>query len=336
MSSGLGAMAAAMSTFVNARRRPGGEHAQSACGGDDGTLGGDASTARSRVVQCAPHCIPTHFTALDALVLAAYFVGTLAAGPLLRHRSRSVEGFTAASRSLPGWVTGLAILGTYVSSITFLALPAKAYAGNWNPLVFSLTVPLATWAAVRWFLPFYRRSGHVSAYAHLEARFGPWARVCASASYLATQLARMGTVLYLMALQMAALLGWDIGLIIVATAVSVTFYSLIGGALACAGVMVFSVDGGLSAVADLAASHHKFSLGSFGPELTAPTFWVVFVYGLAINLQNFGIDQDFIQRYLASKSDREARKSVWLGGLTYLPLSEARRLCGARPAPSSP
>jgi len=283
--------------------------------------------------------MPTHFTALDALVLAVYFIGTLAAGTLVRHRSRSVDGFTAAGRSLPGWITGLSILGTYISSITFLALPAKAYAGNWNPLVFSLTVPLATWVAVRWFLPFYRHAGHVSAYAHLEARFGPWARVYASACYLATQLARMGTVMYLMALPMAVLLGWDIRLIIIVTGVSVTFYSLIGGivaviyadafqtmvliggALACAGVMVFSVDGGMSGVVSLAASHDKFSLGSFGPELSAPTFWVVLAYGLAINLQNFGIDQNFIQRYVASKSDREARKSLWLGGLTYLPLS---------------
>ena len=41
---------------------------------------------------------------------------------------------------------------------------------------------------------------------------------------------------------------------------------------------------------------------------------------LVINLQNFGIDQNYVQRYVASKSDAEARKSVWLGGLTYLPL----------------
>lgn len=45
------------------------------------------------------------------------------------------------------------------------------------------------------------------------------------------------------------------------------------------------------------------------------------VYGLVINLQNFGIDQNYVQRYVATKSDAEARKSVWLGGLLYVPLS---------------
>lgn len=60
----------------------------------------------------------THFTTLDAVVLAVYFAGTMAVGLGFWRRSRSVEGYTAADRSLPGWLTGLSILGTYVSSIS--------------------------------------------------------------------------------------------------------------------------------------------------------------------------------------------------------------------------
>jgi len=173
-----------------------------------------------------------HMTTLDIVVVAAYFAATMAVGFAVTRRSRSVDGFTAAGRNLPGWLTGLSILGTYVSSITFLALPAKAFASNWNPFVFSLALPLATWAAVRWFLPFYRQRAHVSAYEHLEARFGPWARVYASLCYLLTQLARMGTVMYLMALPMSVLLGWDIRAVILVTGVSVTVYALVGGLVA--------------------------------------------------------------------------------------------------------
>jgi SSS family solute:Na+ symporter len=282
--------------------------------------------------------MPTHFTTLDLIVLGGYFLATMVAGLAFSRRSRSVEGFTAAGRNLPGWLTGLSILGTYVSSITFLALPAKAYATNWNPFVFSLTLPLATWIAVRWFLPFYRHTGHVSAYAHLEERFGPWARTYASFCYLLTQLARMGTVMYLMALPMNVLLGWDLRLIILATGVSVTLYALVGGivaviyadalqtivligALVCAAAMLGSLPEGPRQVFDIAAAHGKFGLGSFGLDPGIPSFWVVFAYGVVINLQNFGIDQNYVQRYVASKSDAEARKSVWLGGLTYLPLS---------------
>jgi SSS family solute:Na+ symporter len=98
---------------------------------------------------------------------------------------------------------------------------------------------------------------------------------------------------------------------------------LVAGALACAALMVGSLPGGASQLVRLAADHGKFSLGSLGPGVGKPTVWVVRLYGLTINSQNFGIDQNFVQRYIASKSDAEARKSLLLGSLTYVPLSAA-------------
>src|SRR5436309_2791999 len=99
-----------------------------------------------------------------------------------------------AGRNVPGWAVGLSIFGTYVSSISFLALPSKAYATDWNAFVFSLAIPLTTWIAVTWFVPFYRAAGAVSSYEHLERRFGPWARTYAAVCYLLIQLARIGTI----------------------------------------------------------------------------------------------------------------------------------------------
>ena len=65
----------------------------------------------------------------------------------------------------------------------------------------------------------------------------------------------------------------------------------------------------------------KFSLGSLGPSLAESTFWVVLVYGLFINLQNFGVDQGFIQRFITARDDRQARVAAWVGGLLYVPVS---------------
>jgi len=287
-----------------------------------------------------------HMTALDSAVLAAYFVLAMGVGFTFHRRSRSREGFTAASRSLPGMITGLSILATYLSSISFLALPGKAYATNWNAFVFSLSLPLAAWIAARWVVPYYRDSTEVSAYSHLERRFGTWARVYASTCYLLTQLARIGTVMYLMALPIHVLLGWHVGWIILVAGVCVTLYSFVGGivaviwndaiqavvltagALVCLALMLFGLPGGPGQLLEVAGSHGKFSLGSFGPSLAQPTFWVVLVYGIVINLQNFCIDQSFVQRYIASSSRREARKGLWVGALSYLPLSALFFLIG--------
>ena len=280
-----------------------------------------------------------HFSGIDWFILIIYFLGTMSIGFYFYRKSRSREGFTAAGRALPGWACGLSIFATYLSSISFLALPGKSYADNWNPFVFSLSLPIATWIAVRYFLPYYRKTGEVSAYAHLEHRFGSWARMYASFFYILTQLARIGVVMYLMALPLSILLDCDIRMIIAITGISVTVYSFVGGivaviwtdalqavilmlgAIVCSLLILFNMPQGPQQVFQIAAENHKFSLGSFGGSLTESTFWVVLVYGIIINLQNFGIDQSYIQRYISSKNDIEARKSVWLGGLLYLPVS---------------
>lgn len=276
---------------------------------------------------------------VDLLVLIIYLAGIVGIGLAFAHRSRSPEGFMAAGRAAPGWAVGLSIFGTYVSSISFLALPGKAFGSNWNAFVFSLSLPLTTWLAVRYFVPFYRKGNEISAYHHLEKRFGAWARTYAVICYLLTQLARMGTIMYLLALALAPLTGWRIETIILLTGLVVIVYTLIGGmeaviwtdvvqsiifiagAVATVIVLLNGMPAGPGQTFTIAQDHGKFSLGSFGPSLTSETFWVVLIYGIFINLQNFGIDQSYVQRYLTARTDREAARSVWLGALLYLPVS---------------
>ncbi len=279
------------------------------------------------------------FLAADWFVLIAYFAGTMGIGFYNYRRTRSADGYTAGNRALPGWVCGLSIFATFLSSISYLALPGKSFAANWNPFVFSLSLPFVVWIAARYFLPYYRRSGEVSAYALLEKRFGVWARVYASIFYLLTQIARIGIVLYLMALPMQVIFGWNIYTILIITGFCVTLYSFAGGiiaviwtdaiqalvlmagALICLAAMLAGIPGGASQVIEVASQFDKFSLGDFGLTLAEPTFWVVLIYGIVINLQNFGIDQSYVQRYISSKSSRAARRGLWLGGLLYVPVS---------------
>ncbi|HMJ70268.1 MAG TPA: sodium:solute symporter [Cyclobacteriaceae bacterium] len=276
---------------------------------------------------------------LDLAVIIVYMGGIVAFGASFYFRSRSADAYTTGGGRLPAWALGMSIFATFVSSISFLALPGKAYQTNWNSFAFSLSIPIATWVAAKYFVPLFRSINSVSAYTYLETRFGVWARIYASSCYLLTQLARTGSILFLLALPLNALLGWNINAIIIVTGILVMAYSmtggiqavvwtdtvqgivLIGGALACLIILVFSVPGGLTQSIDTALAHDKFSLGSFEFDWSTSTFWVVLIYGLFINLQNFGIDQNYVQRYITARTDREAKISTWLGGLLYVPVS---------------
>ncbi len=266
-------------------------------------------------------------------------VGIVVFGITFYVRNRDPGEYTAGGGHMPAWVVGMSIFATYVSSISFLALPGKAYQTDWNAFVFSLSIPIASVLAVRFFVPLYRSHNSISAYHYLEVRFGLWARLYASFCYILTQLMRTGSILYLMALPLNALFGWPVSWIILVTGMAVVLYSmlggikavlwtdaiqgilLIGGALVCGVVLVFSMPQGPAQIFEIGQAHHKFSLGSFGPSLTESTFWIMILYGLFINLQNYGIDQNYIQRYMTTSTDREAKRSALFGSLLYIPVS---------------
>ena len=286
---------------------------------------------------------------IDFIIFLVVTLGIVLVGCSFFRRGSSADEFTSAGRSIPGWVVGMSIFATYVSSISYIGYPGKAFAADWNAFVFSLSIPIASYFAARYFVPFYRRSGSVSAYTFLEERFGAWARWYASACYLLTQIARMGSILYLLAVPMYILMGWDIHAVILLTTVAIILYSmlgglkaviwadaiqgmiLIGGAVVCLVMLMSAMPEGPGQMFRLATESpagNKFSLGSFSASLTESTFWVCLVYGIFINLQNYGIDQNYVQRYHAARTERDARFSALFGGYLFIPVSALFFLIG--------
>jgi len=276
---------------------------------------------------------------LDFTIIGIYLIGMVLVGFYFSRKNKNAEQFTMASGLIPGWAIGLSIYATFLSSNTFLGVPGKAYGGNWNAFVFSLSMPFAAWVAVKYFVPFYRKTGEISAYTHFEKRFGPWARTYAVICFLLTQLARMGSVFFGIALSLQALTGLSMKMIMLIMGISIILYTVSGGikaviwtevvqgiiktlgAILIIYLVVNSIPGGFVKIMEIGKADNKFSLGSLSLNFTAPTFWVILFYGFFINLNNFGMDQNYIQRYHAAKSTKQAAKSVWLCVLIYVPAS---------------
>ncbi len=71
----------------------------------------------------------------------------------------------------------------------------------------------------------------------------------------------------------------------------------------------------------IAAENQKFYMGSWRFDLIAPTAWVVVLFGIMENLRNFGVDQNYVQRYQTTHSLKDAVKSVWIAAIAYIPIS---------------
>ena len=274
----------------------------------------------------------------DLTVLVIYMAGIVGIGLWAARKSQTSEGFMLAGRSLPSWAIALSLFSTGLSSIGFLAVPGKTFGSNWNLIVFYLALPISAFVAARFFVPFYRHTGSISAYEHLESRFGGWARTFAVFSYLGIQVARVGSITLRVGWSLSALTGWDIEWIIVCSGTIVTLYTLVGGieavvwtdvvqsivlslgAVLIVVLLLVNMPGGVSAGFERALEQGKFSLGGFQPDFTTATVWVTLLYSLSINTRFLGVDQVAVQRYLTARSDREASRSVWMNALIAVPM----------------
>ena len=281
----------------------------------------------------------TKFFLVDKIILIVYFIGIILMGLYFRKRSNTADGFMIASGRLPSWAVGLSMLGTFISSITFIGYPGQAYNFNWDAFMFSVSLPVAAMVAMLYFIPLYRTKVKVSAYEYLEQRFGGWARVYGSISFMFGSLTRIGMILFLVSLVLHSLTGWDYVPIIILTGIGVTLYTmvggieaviwtdvvqviiLLGGAILTIIILILDLPDGASQIFAIGTQYDKFSLGAWDFDLIAPTAWVVVLYGIMENLRNFGVDQNYVQRYQTTASTKDAVKSVWTAALTYIPVS---------------
>ena len=116
---------------------------------------------------------------IDFIIFIVFTLGVVLFGCSFFKKGSSADEFTSAGHSIPGWVVGMSIFATYVSSISYIGYPGKAFASNWNAFVFSLSIPIASYFAANLSIgivvrcqpiPFWRRNsgrGHVFMHLHV-------------------------------------------------------------------------------------------------------------------------------------------------------------------------
>lgn len=276
---------------------------------------------------------------VDIGVLFIYCCVLIWMGLYYRRKCRTADQFMVADRSIPAWAAGLAVMSAYTSSISYIATPGKAFDTNWHPIIFSLCILPVAWLVCKYAVPYYRKTRLISVYGFLEDRLGPWGRVYAALSFLLYMIGRVAVILYLVSLLLNTFLPWNIGLVIVVIGVITIIYTLLGGMEAvvwtdvmqsvvmivgigfCAVSLSLDIFAGPQPLIDSAVRADKFSLGSWDLSLSSRTIWVMVIYGITENLRNLLADQNYVQKYSSVPTERDAKRSIWIAMLIYVPLT---------------
>ncbi|WP_372368325.1 sodium/solute symporter [Candidatus Uabimicrobium sp. HlEnr_7] len=275
---------------------------------------------------------------LDITAIAVYMLGIAAIALFFAKKNNSTEQYFLGNRSFPGWVIGLSMVGTSISSNSFLGIPAETYKSSWIKIAPNLFLPIVTIIAIVLFIPFFRSSKRTSAFEYLNERYGVVPRLYGTLSFIILQLARVVMVLLLLCLPIQFLTGYSIEYVIAVVGIFVALYTIIGGietviwtdviqtiVLLVGGVLCFSciwykMPGGLTQIMEIATDNNKFHIGDFDWDLGRKTFWVIMFTGLVHWLREYSSDQNVVQRYFAAKSTKEARKATAICACFSIPI----------------
>lgn len=277
-----------------------------------------------------------HF--IDYAIIVASFVISVLVGFRFSKRQKSTDNYFKASGKIPSWAIGMSILATLISSVTFLAYPGEGYSSNWILLVQGLMVPLVLIFIVGIIVPLFRKVIRLSAYEYFERRFGYYARLYTSLSFVLNHFTKMGTVFYLISLAISGMVGLNtfylilvIGLVVIVVTLIggieaviwldvIQGFMLIGGGILSLLIILFSVDGGPAEIWQVAAAHGKIGFGPFDMNFVNLTFWVMVLNGIFYAIQKYGTDQTIVQRYLTAKTDKDAVRASLIGVLLSVPV----------------
>ncbi len=277
------------------------------------------------------------FTGLDWLVLGAYMATMLGMGCYFSKREKTTRDFFLAGGRIPWWAAGLSMVGTTLSAISFMAIPAVAFATDWVRILNSYSVIFVTPIVVYFILPFFKRLEVVTAYEYLEKRFNRTVRQIGSGIFIVNQLARVGIVMYLPAIALSAVTGMNVYLCILLMGVFSTIYTVLGGieavvwtdvvqvivllfgAVICLAMIIFDT-GGIAAFMNIGFEYNKFRIFDWRWDPTAMVVWVIVTGSIFKTLGVYTSDQSVVQRYLTTSNEKNAAKGIWTNMFMLLPL----------------
>jgi len=273
-------------------------------------------------------------TAADYLVIVLYLAAITVFGSWFARFQKTTRDYFLTDRSVPWWGICFTIVATETSTLTFIGIPAAAYAGNMTFLQLALGYIIGRLLVSLIFIPAYFRGELFTSYELLQRRFGPRVKDLAAGIFLITRTIADGVRLFATALVISIVTQVPVPLTIVVIGAAMIVYTTRGGVAAViwtdvvqmfvyiAGALVVFfallnlIPGGWGDVWQAGQAAGKFRIIDLGvdPKVTY-TLWAGILGGVALTLATHGTDQFLVQRLLSARNARAAQAGLILSGV---------------------
>ncbi|PJZ55058.1 sodium:solute symporter family transporter [Leptospira adleri] len=292
-----------------------------------------------------------HFGIADLIVLLSYVILVLFSGWFTsRKKDKDSSSYFLAGRELSWIPLSFSIVATETSTLTFLNIPGLSYSGNLTFLGLGLGFVLGRILVAQLFIPMYYQSGFISVYEWVGIKYGKISQKTVTYLFKLTRILGDGVRMYASAIPVAILLEVFLkqyGAINVETLqIEILSLLLISGI-----TILYTVQGGFRSVVWVDSIQFViyvgggiFAFGYLGYLLTQNGFnfsnlfqaasdagklrifeWTDFssayffptaiLGGILLTLGTHGVDQMFVQRVLACRSESDAKKAMISSGV---------------------
>lgn len=284
---------------------------------------------------------PSHdFAWQNITVLVVYLMLIMLIGVYFAFQNKNTNDYFRGGQHIPWWATACSIYATMLSSLTYVAIPALAYRTDW--LIFAGTLMILAVAPIAIYIamPFFRQIDATSAYEYLSKRFNMPVRLFASALFTLFHIGRIGIVLALTALALAAITPLEAWHSVAIMGILSLLYCTLGGieaviwtdtiqtvvlflgAIICFYIIIGGVDNGFSGFISAGMADNKFrmvDLDFSASSIQTWSLWVIIIGGIGQNISSYTADQAVVQRYMTTKDTAAAAKSIWANGFMVIP-----------------
>ncbi|XP_048063264.1 solute carrier family 5 member 6a isoform X1 [Megalobrama amblycephala] len=276
--------------------------------------------------------VQMHFSTVDYVIFAVLLVASTGIGLYYAFsggRQRTTQEFLLADRSMRCLPVSLSLLATFQSAVAILGAPSEIYTHGTQYWFLGCSYFLGLLIPAHIFIPVFYRLRLSSAYEYLELRFSQSVRICGTVTFIFQMVIYMGVVLYAPALALNAVTGFDLWGAVLAMGLVSTLYTALGGLKAVIWTDVFQTivmfagqlavivvgthqAGGIAEVWRKAQNGSRISGLDLNPDpLERHTFWTLGVGGVFLMLALYGVNQAQVQRYLSSRTEKEAIMSCY-------------------------
>jgi SSS family solute:Na+ symporter len=262
---------------------------------------------------------------IDASVIAAYLVGMILVAVVLKKRQTTLEEYFRAGRSVGSTLIGLSILGSSISTISYLSFPGEIIANGPGLLLMNLVFPFSYLVVAYVILPVYFKHNTRSVYEYLERRFDARVRMLGTIMFFLMRISWMAVIIYTASIALASILDLPIFAVIFLLGMVATVYTGIGGiradiisdavqtvilflgALLTIIIVPLKMKG-LTPIISAIAQQGKFDVPLLSWELTSVIG--VLTWTFFLNIASFGTSQVLVQRYFCAPTIKQARKGI--------------------------